>query len=48
MIIECAIAVISVIILLMSGIFIGKEFGTFEKFVIAVLKSIDKNGNIKE
>lgn len=41
-IIESLIAIGSVIFCLYAGIFIGKEFGTFEKFLLAILKKLKK------
>lgn len=36
--IESAIAVISVIVMLNVGVIVGREFGTFEKFAVAVIE----------
>lgn len=41
-IIECTVAILSVIALLEIGIFIGREFGTLEKFVLALLEKAKK------
>lgn len=41
-IIECIIGMGGVIILLWIGIFIGREFGNFEKFVLYFLKKLEK------
>ncbi len=40
-IIEIIIGVTSVIGMLFVGIFIGKEYGTLEKFILEVLKQIE-------
>ena len=40
MIIEMIVVIISVIGLLLMGIFIGREFGTLEKFILIFLKKI--------
>ena len=40
MIIEIIVVPISVIMLLWFGIFIGREFGTLEKFILIFLKKI--------
>jgi len=41
-IIECLIAIGAVIFYLWAGIFIGRKFGTFENFVLAVLEELKK------
>ena len=44
-IIEIIIGVSATIGMLFAGIFIGKEFGTLEKFFLSVLKQIKNNLN---
>lgn len=41
-IVEIIVVVVSVIGLVACGIFIGREFGTFEGFVVALLKKVEK------
>jgi len=43
LIFEAAISILSFIGLLWAGIFIGREFGTFEKFVIWYLEYLKGN-----
>jgi len=39
-IVEIIIVIISVIGLVWCGIFVGREFGTFEKFILALLNKL--------
>lgn len=41
-IIKCLFAIFFVIFYLKVGMFIGKEFGTFENFIIAILNKIKR------
>ncbi len=41
-IIKCCIAVAGVIILFSFGVFVGKNFGDFEKFLIELLNKFRK------
>lgn len=41
-IIESIVGVCSVIVLLWLGILIGREFGTFEKFVLTFLEELKR------
>ena len=41
LVIECIVVVLCVIGLLWCGIFIGREFGSFEAFVLAFLKTLE-------
>lgn len=43
MVIEAAIVVPCVIGLVYSGIFIGREFGSFEKFLLFFLERMEKS-----
>lgn len=42
-IIECMIAIFSVPFFIWVGIFIGREFGSFEKFIIYLLNKFADN-----
>ena len=42
-IVECAIVAVAVIVYIQFGIFIGRTFGTFEKFIFWHLNRLEKS-----